>query len=139
MMNICLAPVVYPVVITAWSILLVVGMYTGIRLYSVLPLPMYALFVVLAVDGFLVINFVLKECGIINEKSEMVLENFKLAFFKQKSQNSISSLHLLQRKQLRSLCPLRIKMGSCNFFEVSTPLEVLSICLDSLVSLLLAT
>jgi len=134
--NVCLAPVVYPTMVSAWGILIVVGVYTAIRLYYSIPLPMFAVFVALALDGVLVINFLLKECGKINKKSEQLLETFKIRLSSMKADRKLMSL---KRKEVKSLSKLKIKMGSTNFFEMTTPLEILHLCLDIVVNLLLAS
>jgi len=134
--NVCLAPVVYPTMISAWSVLIVVGVYTAIRLFSSIPLPMYALFVLLAVDGVLVVNFCMVENGKINKRSEQILEKFRLSLSNFKKANRKT---FIERKEVKSLGPLKIKMGSSNFFEMSTPLEILSLCVDNIINLLLAS
>jgi len=84
MINVCLAPVIFPTMITALGILVVVGVYTAIRLFYSIPLPMYLLFVELALDGVVDINFVLKESGKINKLSGKILQRFKLALCTEK-------------------------------------------------------
>jgi len=134
--NVCLAPVIYPTMVSAWSIFIVVGVYTAIRLYHIIPLPIFAVFVVLALDGVLVINFLLKECGKINKKSEQLLETFKVKLSSMKADKKLISL---KRKEIQALSKLKIKMGSSNFFEITTPLEILHLCVDIVVNLLLAS
>jgi len=134
--NVCLAPVINPGNVSALSIIIVIGVYTGIRLYYVIPFPMFAIFVALALDGVLAINFLLKECGKINKKSEQLLETFKIKLTSIKGDRKLMSL---KRKEIESLSKLKIKMGSTNFFEMTTPLEVLHLCLDNVVNLLLAS
>jgi len=56
MNNICLANVIYPAVTGPWIILIVVGAYTGIRLFDTFPLPMYAFFECMTFDSFLFIG-----------------------------------------------------------------------------------
>jgi len=133
--NVCLAPVYYPTTVSAWGILVVVGVYTAIRLYNSIPLPMFALFVAVAIDGILVISFPLKECGKINKESKQLLETFKIKLSSMKADRKLMSL---KRKEIESLPTLKIKMGSNNFFEITTPLVVLRLCLDIVVNLLLA-
>jgi hypothetical protein len=40
LLNTCLAQVIYPVMVSAWCVLIVIGMYTGIRLYGTIPTGM---------------------------------------------------------------------------------------------------
>jgi len=96
---------------------------------------MFAVLVVLALDGILVVNFPLKECGKINKKSLRLLDTFKI-----KSSNKADrKLMSLKRRQIESLSKLKIKMGSTNFFEMTTPLVILRLCLDIVVNLLLVS
>jgi len=97
---------------------------------------MFAVLVVLALDGILVVNFPLKECGKINKKSLRLLDTFKIKFSSNKADRKLMSL---KRREIESLSKLKIKMGSTNFFEMTTPLVILRLCLDIVVNLLLVS
>jgi len=116
--------------------LIVVGVYTAIRLFASIPLPMYGLFVLLAVDGVLVVNFSMIENGRINKRSEQILEKLRFSLSNYTKANRQTGS---ERKEVKSLGPLKIKMGSSNFFEMSTPLEILRLCVDTIINLLLAS
>jgi len=136
MVNVCMAPVLFPVMISSWSILIVVGMYAGINLFNEIPFPLYTVFVLLALDGMFIVNFLLKECGKINKVSFKILRKFRFVVSKMELDRG---LKVIKRKDIKSLSSLRIKIGSSNYFEMSTPLEILSLCLSNLVNLMLAS
>jgi len=127
-------PVIYPMMIYTWSALIIVGVYTGIRLYQSIPFAMYLLFILLGLDGYMVVNFVFKACGRVNQLSQELLELWMGDITWNKNLDT-----KLQVKRLRSCTTLKIKMGSSNFFEISTPLVLLDFCVNQIVALLLAT
>jgi hypothetical protein len=133
LLNTCLAQVIYPVMVSAWCILIVIGMYTGIRLYGTIPTGMYLLLILLATDGLFVDMFVFKQAGDLDGKSTELLKKWRIYSLQTSKQSK------LRRRKLLSCAPLRVKMGSSNFMEISTPLVILDLCLDQVVALLIAS
>jgi hypothetical protein len=133
LVNDCIGPVIYPVIITSWSILIIIGVYTGMRLYGIVPFPMYILFVLLAMDGLFADVIVFKLAGDVHQQSLKLLGEWKTMLGKTQQQRKFI------RKQLKSCNPLRIKLGSSNYIDICTPLVILDLCLDQIVTLLIAS
>jgi hypothetical protein len=130
LLNECLSLVVFPTLTASWCILIIVGAYTVLRLFGAVDLPMYLLFALLLIDGILVVNFLLKFCGDVNEASVDLRRRWR-------SLTLASKEIRLAKRQIRSCVPLKIKCGSSNYFEVSTPLVIMDLCLEQVVKLLI--
>jgi hypothetical protein len=133
LLNTCLAQVMYPVMVSAWSILIVIGLYTGIRLFGTIPTAMYLLLILLATDGLFMDMFGFRMAGDVDGKSHELLKKWRVSLSKTSQQSK------LKRKTLLSCAPLRVKLGSSNYIEVCTPLVILDLCLDQVVTLLIAS
>jgi hypothetical protein len=133
MQNSCSGPVMYPVMVTALCAGIIVGMYTGFRLYGNISTAMYLIPVPLAVDGLAVDMLYIRSAGDVDNKSSELLQKWTVLLVYTKFQLK------RKRKQLRSCTPLRVKMGSSNFVEILTPLVLLSFCVNQTLTLLIAS
>jgi len=125
------ANVIIPALCTSWEMVLILGMFIGIRLFGIVPLPIYITFLITTIDGIFCVNFIYKAAGEINELSLELKDKWKYA--------SLSGdKPKLNLKYVRSCRPLKLKIGSSNFFEMTTPLVAMDFCLDQLVTLLIA-
>lgn len=117
--------------IFVFTVALVLGVYSSIRLSYILPAPQMLILRWGAVDCLvgIVIDF-----GV---KAQIYLVSSEL---KTKHRNAVLR-NLLQNKWFNrwvKSCPdLKVKIGSVNYVDKSTPLHLLSFCLDQVVSLLL--
>jgi hypothetical protein len=112
---------------------IVVGIYTGIRLYGTIPMAIYFLQVLTAFDGLCADMLTFKMAGDVDSISSELLEKWRVLLGNTQQQVK------LKRKQLKSCVPLRIKLGSTNFIEICTPLVILDFCVNQIVTLLLAS
>lgn len=119
-----------PSIVTAAISVIVISLYTCIRLHSVIPMPGFAFFPLLSTDGFSVI-FVLRIASIVYRKSH------KIVCVVVKSANQ--SRKTWFRKKTNSLEMLKIRFGSANFIDETTPLVILDFAFTQTVSLMLLT
>jgi hypothetical protein len=119
--------------LTSWSVLIVIGIYTGLRLFGIIPTAMYLLLVLLAIDGIFADIYMFKMAGDVDAKSSELLGNWKILLVNRKYDLK------LRRMQLKSCPPLRMQIGSSNYFDVCTPLVILDLCLNQIVTLLIAS
>jgi len=60
-----------------WTCICVTSSYAVLKLYSVLPLPMYVLMACMSPDAFIIVNCVFKNAGEVNENSKALLATYK--------------------------------------------------------------
>jgi len=132
LLNIVFGPVFNPVLVGGWSALVIIGVFTGLKLGDVVPPPIYMFFILIAFDGITAICTFIKVCGEVNELSKNVLGHWKTLAYK-------SAKPKLVTRQLKSCQDLRIKLGSTNFFDMSTSLVTIDFCVDQIVRLLIAS
>jgi len=130
MSNVCLAPLDHPYIynISAWMVLIAVGVYTAIRLYGAIPFPIFGLFVYLGWNGLVACNFILKENGKIHKISEEILEKFRIGLTISSSDSKGTGRKIriqIHTRDVKSMNVLKIEIGSSNLFEIKTPLEIL--------------
>jgi len=125
------ASVIIPLLCTSWEVVLILGMFIGIRLFGIVPLPIYFTFLIETFDGIFCVNFIYKAAEEISELSLELKDKWKYS-------SLAGNNPRLNLKYVRSCRPLKLKIGSSNFFEMTTPLVAMDFCLDQLVTLLIA-
>jgi hypothetical protein len=123
----------YPVMVTALCAVIIVGMYTGFRLYGTISTAMYLIQILLAIDGLSVDMLTFRLAGDVDNKSSELLQKWRVLLINTKFQLK------LKRKQLKSCTPLRVKMGSSNFVDILTPLVILGFCVNQTLTILIAS
>jgi len=120
-------------------VLIVVRVYTAIRLYGIITFPIFGLFVYLGLNGLVACNFILKENEKIHKISEEILEKFRIGLTISTSDNKGTDRKTqmqIHTRDVKSMYVLIIKIGSSNFFEIKTPFEIpiVSLCLDYIIN-----
>jgi hypothetical protein len=133
LLNACLRDAIFPVLVSGWSVLIIIGTYTGLRLYGIVPLAIYILFVVLAMDGLLAGILTFKLSGELDKKSSELLSKWNSMLNDTKRGSTVI------RKEVKSCVPLRVKLYYSNYFEVGTPLVIIDLCVERIVALLIAS
>ncbi|OXA57584.1 hypothetical protein Fcan01_08307 [Folsomia candida] len=119
-----------PTLVATAIFVIIICLYTCIKLHKVIPMPGFAFFPLLSTDGFSVI-FISRIASIVYIKSR---------FFVTMVQNSSkNSRRTWFRKNAASLDKLKIRFGSGNFIDEMTPLVFLDFSFSQTVSLMLLT
>jgi len=132
MINQFLGYVCNPTIVSAWSSLMIAGVCTGLKLYHAIPLPIYASFALLGIDGFIATCTIVRTFGNVNGLSRKVLHSWKRINY------GVSNKSRIQKKQLESCSELRIRLGGSNYIEQTTCLVTLDFCFDQIVRFLIA-
>jgi len=77
--NECNSQIVYPTLTFSWTVICITSTYSVLKLYSVLHISMYIYMMSMSFDSFLVINFLYKYAGEVNETSKELIK--RLTFF----------------------------------------------------------
>jgi hypothetical protein len=133
LLNACLRDAIFPVLVSGWSVLIIIGTYTGLRLYGIVPLAIYILFVALAMDGLFAGMLTFKLSGELDKKSSELLGKWNSMLNDTKRGSTVI------RKEVKSCVPLRVKLYYSNYFEVGTPLVIIDLCVERIVALLIAS
>jgi len=72
--NECNSQIVYPTLTFSWTVICITSTYSVLKLYNVLHISMYIYMVSMSFDSFLVINFLYKYAGEVNETSKELIK-----------------------------------------------------------------
>jgi len=92
----------------SWEVVLILGMFIGIRLFGIIPFPIYFTFLNATIDGIFCVNFIYRAAGEINKLSLELKDKWKYS-------SLAGNNPRLNLKYVRSFRPLKLKIGSNNF------------------------
>jgi len=110
---------------------IIVCLYVCVRLHQVIPMPGFAFFPLLSMDGFSVIYIIKIAAGVFVQST-----NFVTTVRKSKQDYGRKTMY---KKQVRSLDLIKIYFSKTNFVDKKTPLVFLDFAFAHTVSLMLLT
>lgn len=109
---------------------IIIGLYTCIKLHSQVPMPGFAFFPLLSLDGFAMIFISQVAAGVLTRSKSFVEGTRKSKSYRRRS---------WFRKMARASYLIKIRFGSTNFIDKMTPLVYMNFCLTQTVSLIILT
>lgn len=128
--NFCLQSIFIPTQISAACMVIIIGLYTCIKLHSQVPMPGFAFFPLLSLDGFAMIFISQVAAGVLTRSKSFVEGTRKSKSYRRRS---------WFRKMARASYLIKIRFGSTNFIDKMTPLVYMNFCLTQTVSLIILT
>lgn len=119
-----------PTLIATAIFVIIICLYTCIRLHGVIPMPGFAFFPLLSSDGFSVI-FITRIASLVYIQSQRFVSEVR--------KSGKYSRRSWFRKKALSVDELKICFGSANFIDEMTPLVFLDFAFEKTVSLMLLT
>ncbi|OXA62350.1 hypothetical protein Fcan01_00835 [Folsomia candida] len=126
--NFCLQSVFIPTQITAGCMVLIIGLYTCVKLHAQIAMPGFAFFPLISCDGLAIIFITQVAAGVYTSSSKLV---------KKARRSRRYGRNAWFRKMVRATHFIKIRFGSTNFIDQMTPLVYLNFCLTQTVSLVL--
>lgn len=117
---------ILPMAESTWMIMTIISLYTTIKLHSVIGLPLYLFFPMLAIDGMVFFYVV------IGASSQTYMESQKLINWqwRNRTRTIISKTTAKWFVRFRKSCiELRTYSGSVGFLDRTTPLAIIHFCL----------
>lgn len=126
--NFCLQAVYIPTQVSAACSVIIIGLYTSVKLHSAIPMPGFAFFPLLAMDGFAMIFITRVGSEVVTCSKRFVQATRSCGEYGRSKEF---------RKRVAALDVIKVKFGGSNYIDSLTPLVLLHFCITETVSLIL--